>query len=199
MSSGVISTRPSGNRRPCPQVVPVPGQPLIIRPESGNISISVVREIRSGPPVMCASPLPRPPLNASNLWRTPRRKRVSVLTCEPGCDATTHQDCHTVVRLPRASVRPHRASHRRHRPAAYDTVSIDVFIYRYSYGTPSRRVGAASAGAQARKLVRYQQQARESGYRFKPFGIEVYGAWGPSAISLLNELTEHSLNEHWQK
>ena len=91
MSSGVISTRPSGNRRPCPQVVPVPGQPLIIRPESGNISISVVREIRSGPPVMCASPLPRPPLNASNLWRTPRRKRVSVLTCEQ-CDATTHQE-----------------------------------------------------------------------------------------------------------
>eukprot|EP01044_Picomonas_judraskeda_P001135 COSAG03_NODE_62_length_15480_cov_14.902412_9_plen_190_part_00 len=93
MSSGVTSTRPSGNRRPCPQVVPVPGQPLIIRPESGNISISVVREIRSGPPVMCASPLPRPPLNASNLWRTPRRKRVSVLTCEH-CDATnSEQDC----------------------------------------------------------------------------------------------------------
>jgi hypothetical protein len=43
-------------------------------------------------------------------------------------------------------------------------------------------------------LPRYSRQSEESGYRFKPFGIEVYGAWGPSAVQLLNELTEHSLS-----
>ena len=40
MSAAVISFVPSSRRRPWPQVVPVPGQPLIIRPESGNASIA---------------------------------------------------------------------------------------------------------------------------------------------------------------
>ena len=56
----------------------------------------------------------------------------------------------------------------------------------------SRSVGSASARAEWRKVEHYRDQAIAAGYRFKAFGIDVFGAWGPSAISLLEELTDYS-------
>ena len=53
-------------------------------------------------------------------------------------------------------------------------------------------VGDAAAGAEAKKRRRYASQAQEAGYRFKPFGMELFGAWGTAAIELLSELTEQS-------
>mgnify|MGYP001389968033 CR=1 FL=1 len=40
MSAAVICIVPSSRRRPWPQVVPVPGQPLIMVPESAKASIA---------------------------------------------------------------------------------------------------------------------------------------------------------------
>ena len=56
-------------------------------------------------------------------------------------------------------------------------------------------VGAASGAtlhaamkAEQRKHAKYDTAARENGFTFYPFAIEVFGGWGPAAAKLLKHI-----------
>ena len=76
-------------------------------------------------------------------------------------------------------------------PSLLDGVVTDPTAPSYRVQS-SRRAGTASAGAERRKRSHHGQQAEDAGYRFVPFGIDVFGAFGPAATRFLEELTEHS-------
>ena len=77
----------------------------------------------------------------------------------------------------RSQQQPDLAIYDHHRgganPTLVDVVVTDPTAPSYRT-TSSRRVGAASARAEARKQTRYARQSQESGYRFKPFGVATY-------------------------
>ena len=54
-------------------------------------------------------------------------------------------------------------------------------------------VGKAAASRERMKVNKYADQASAAGYRFLPFGLEVYGAWGPAAIAALDEFCEYAV------
>jgi hypothetical protein len=97
-------------------------------------------------------------------------------------------------------------------PSLIDVVLPDPTAPSYR-NFSHRSVGSTGLRAETRKQASYAAQAVAAGYRFKAFAVEIFGAWGPSAISLLNELTDYScslgLNDtrlaagwsasHWQE
>ena len=62
-------------------------------------------------------------------------------------------------------------------PTLLDAVFTDPTASSYRRNA-SRSVGSASARAERRKVEYYRDQAIAAGYRFKAFGIDVFGAWG---------------------
>ena len=52
--------------------------------------------------------------------------------------------------------------------------------------------GAVAAKAESGKRGRYADQVQGKGLAFAAFGVETYGAWGPSAVAVLGQLKAHA-------
>ena len=45
-------------------------------------------------------------------------------------------------------------------------------------------------------MAKYAELAANNGFRFKAFGLEMYGAWGPAAEGCLSEWTQYATAAH---